>query len=29
MESVLSVAKATNAHDFIVKLPNGYETQES
>uniref|UniRef100_A0A0R0F4C4 Multidrug resistance protein n=1 Tax=Glycine max TaxID=3847 RepID=A0A0R0F4C4_SOYBN len=27
MEAVISAAKAANAHDFIVKLPNGYETQ--
>ncbi|XP_061344878.1 putative multidrug resistance protein [Gastrolobium bilobum] len=27
MESVISAAKAANAHDFIVKLPDGYETQ--
>ena len=29
MESVISAAKAANAHDFIVKLPDGYETQVS
>ncbi|XP_061346983.1 putative multidrug resistance protein, partial [Gastrolobium bilobum] len=27
MEDVTSAARAANAHDFIVKLPNGYETQ--
>ncbi|KAJ1392852.1 P-loop containing nucleoside triphosphate hydrolase [Sesbania bispinosa] len=27
MEAVTSAAKAANAHDFIIKLPNGYETQ--
>ncbi|KAJ7948481.1 ABC transporter B family protein [Quillaja saponaria] len=27
MDSVVSAAKAANAHDFIVKLPDGYETQ--
>ncbi|KAK9276870.1 hypothetical protein L1049_006407 [Liquidambar formosana] len=27
MELVVSAAKAANAHDFIVKLPEGYETQ--
>lgn len=27
MELVISAAKAANAHDFIVKLPDGYETQ--
>ncbi|XP_038994067.1 ABC transporter B family member 15-like [Hibiscus syriacus] len=27
MELVVKAAKATNAHDFIVKLPDGYETQ--
>ncbi|XWS34691.1 hypothetical protein CRYUN_Cryun21dG0059200 [Craigia yunnanensis] len=26
-ELVIRAAKAANAHDFIVKLPNGYETQ--
>lgn len=29
MEAVTSAAKAANAHDFIVKLPDGYETQVS
>ena len=29
MDGVISAAKAANAHDFIVKLPNGYETQVS
>lgn len=29
MELVIKAAKAANAHDFIVKLPNGYETQVS
>jgi ATP-binding cassette, subfamily B (MDR/TAP), member 1 len=29
MESVISAAKSANAHDFIVKLPDGYETQVS
>ncbi|XP_050216612.1 putative multidrug resistance protein [Mercurialis annua] len=27
MDDVISSAKAANAHDFIVKLPDGYETQ--
>ncbi|KAL5538666.1 hypothetical protein UlMin_044328 [Ulmus minor] len=27
MEQVTIAAKAANAHDFIVKLPDGYETQ--
>ncbi|KAM0997601.1 hypothetical protein ACFX2I_007450 [Malus domestica] len=27
MEEVIIAAKAANAHDFIVKLPDGYETQ--
>ncbi|TYH88608.1 hypothetical protein ES332_D01G199100v1 [Gossypium tomentosum] len=27
MELVIKAAKAASAHDFIVKLPNGYETQ--
>lgn len=29
MELVVSAAKAANAHDFILKLPDGYETQVS
>ena len=29
MESVISAAKSANAHDFIVQLPDGYETQVS
>lgn len=29
MDSVVSAAKAANAHDFITKLPDGYETQVS
>jgi ATP-binding cassette subfamily B (MDR/TAP) protein 1 len=28
-DSVISAAKAANAHDFITKLPDGYETQVS
>ncbi|KDP39051.1 hypothetical protein JCGZ_00808 [Jatropha curcas] len=27
MDDVITAAKAANAHDFIVKLPDGYETQ--
>ncbi|XP_014519543.1 ABC transporter B family member 15 isoform X1 [Vigna radiata var. radiata] len=27
MDGVIRAAKAANAHDFIVKLPDGYETQ--
>ncbi|XP_073224259.1 putative multidrug resistance protein isoform X2 [Cicer arietinum] len=27
IEDVTKAAKAANAHDFIIKLPNGYETQ--
>ncbi|KAE8687960.1 ABC transporter B family member 18 [Hibiscus syriacus] len=27
MELVVQAAKAVNAHDFIAKLPNGYETE--
>ncbi|CAL2231093.1 unnamed protein product [Prunus armeniaca] len=27
MEHVISAAKTANAHDFIVKLPDGYDTQ--
>ncbi|KAM1057304.1 hypothetical protein ACFX2A_031263 [Malus domestica] len=27
MDEVITAAKAANAHDFIVKLPDGYETQ--
>lgn len=29
IEDVTKAAKAANAHDFIIKLPNGYETQVS
>ena len=29
MDSIINTTKATNAHDFIVKLPDGYETQVS
>ncbi|XP_040990136.1 putative multidrug resistance protein [Juglans microcarpa x Juglans regia] len=27
MDTVINAAKAANAHDFITKLPDGYETQ--
>ncbi|XXG62478.1 hypothetical protein AAC387_Pa05g0827 [Persea americana] len=27
MDLIISVAKAANAHDFITKLPDGYDTQ--
>nr|XP_029147339.1 putative multidrug resistance protein [Arachis hypogaea] len=27
MENVISAAKSANAHDFVVQLPDGYETQ--
>ncbi len=27
MSDVIAAAKAANAHDFILKLPNGYETE--
>ncbi|CAI0380114.1 unnamed protein product [Linum tenue] len=27
MDDVMNAARAANAHDFIVKLPDGYETQ--
>jgi ABC-type multidrug transport system fused ATPase/permease subunit len=26
-ESVIEAARAANAHDFICKLPNGYDTE--
>ena len=29
MDLIISVAKAANAHDFITKLPDGYDTQVS
>lgn len=29
MDDVITAAKAANAHDFIVKLPDGYETEVS
>lgn len=25
-EDIINVAKSANAHDFIMKFPNGYET---
>jgi len=27
MEEIVAAAKAANAHDFIMRLPNGYDTQ--
>jgi hypothetical protein len=27
LKEVIAAAKAANAHNFILKLPNGYETQ--
>lgn len=29
MDDVVNAAKDANAHDFITKLPDGYETQVS
>jgi len=29
MDLVIHVAKAANAHDFIIELPQGYESQVS
>ena len=27
MEAVITAAKAANAHEFIVKFPDGYDTE--
>lgn len=27
MDQIVAASKAANAHDFITKLPDGYETQ--
>jgi len=27
MDEVIAAAKAANAHDFIVRLPKGYDTE--